>query len=350
MPGPGGGSHGGGFGGGSRGGGFGGGSRGGGFGGGSRGGGFGGGPRGGGPRGPHGGGFGPRPPRRPRGPRFFGGYYGPHRYYGPGGGCLGGLLGIIILPIILILVAALMLIGVFSSAFGAVTSGGDILYDEIEFQDYANAEYGKAFGASSAYEDNLLIVFLTAEDTDGYYAIPFIGDNIQQSITDMFGDGQTAFGRAVNGSIHDQYVYTLSSDLRAVMEIMTTLVKDLDLDSSFRTETDQSRMTESHVVNYTDLSLSEATVDPALQAFTEATGIPVVIVIDTEEAVFGRTITGDDVWAIIIVVALIVLAIVLLVRGLRNRKNNGGDGNDDEDNNTDNQGDNYQRSTGHYSR
>lgn len=108
MPGPGGGSHGGGF--------SGGGSRGG-------GGGFGGGPRGGGPRG---GGFGPRP-----GPHFWG-----PRFYGPRfGGCLGGLFGMIMVPVVLLLVLVLLFFGTIVDSFRAIGTGGVIAYNEETFQD-----------------------------------------------------------------------------------------------------------------------------------------------------------------------------------------------------------------------
>ena len=148
MPGPGGGSRGGGFGGGSRGGGFGGGgSRGGGFGGGSRG--FGGGF--GGPHHHHH--YGYWGPRRP----FFGGWYG----RGYGGGCLGGLLGILLLPIILLLVVSILLVSIVGSAVANVANGGSIYYDEAAFQQYADDQYAAEFSSYSNYENNILIVFLT---------------------------------------------------------------------------------------------------------------------------------------------------------------------------------------------
>ena len=136
MAGPGGGSRGGGFGGGSRGGGFGGGSgggSGGGFGGGSRGGGFGG----------YRGGYYHRPRygyyRRPL---FFG--FGP-RYYG-GGGCLGGFLGALMAPLVLLLIVGVMMFAMVGSALTNVSNGGVISYDEAQFHAYADREYYKAFG------------------------------------------------------------------------------------------------------------------------------------------------------------------------------------------------------------
>ena len=117
MPGPGGGSRGGGFGGGSRGGGFGGGGFGGGFGGGHRG-------------GPHFGGY----HYGPRGPHF-------HRHYGyGGGGCLGGLLGMLMAPIIILFAAVVGFFGLFGSALTNISNGGQVQYNERTFQDYANEQ------------------------------------------------------------------------------------------------------------------------------------------------------------------------------------------------------------------
>ena len=320
MAGPGGGSRGGGFGGGSRGGGFGGG-HGGGFGGGSRGGGgFGGGHRG--PGGFHGG------PHRPyhHGPHF--GYYhrprffswwGP-RYYGyGGGGCLGGFIGALMAPFILLLVVGLMLFAMIGSTLANVANGGIISYSEEKFQDYANTEYYKAFGNSKATEDNILIVLLTNEESDGYYCIAWVGDNINDSINRMFGDDTTAFGQSIIASVNDYYAYSLDSNLAMVMNIMTEKVTDLNLNSSFKKTYSHDNSPASHLVNYTDLSLTEETVNDSLVAFTEETDIPVVIVVEDMEAVFGKNMPMGDILVLLILAVLAVVAIVSIVRVVKDR-------------------------------
>lgn len=307
MPGPGGGSRGGGFGGGSRGG-RSGGSRGGGFGGGSHG-----------SRRPYGGfGMGPRGPHRPY---YRGGMFG-RRYYGGGGGCLGGLFGMLLMPIILLVFVVACLISFFGSAFTSVSNGGEIRYDEAAFQEYANTQYAAEFGASSAYENNLLLVFLTNEEADGYYAIAWVGDNIRSEINELFGDEYTAFGRAVTNSINDEYyAYSLGSNLAAVMDKMTDEVARLNLESSFRSGSGDASPIPSHLTNHTTLSISEESVGNALKSFTEETGIPTVIVVDTMENVFGKTISAGDLVTVIIMIVLAILAIYLIVRTIRNRKN-----------------------------
>ncbi len=308
MAGPGGGSRGGGFGGGSRGGGFGGGS-GGGFGGGSRGGGFG----GGGYRGGYRGGFYHRP--HYYGPRFFG--FGP-RYYG-GGGCLGGFIGALMAPFILLMIVAVMMFAMIGTTLDNVANGGVISYDEATFQEYANTEYYKAFGNSDATEDNLLIVVLTNEETDGYYCIAWIGDNVQDRIINMFGDETTPFGQSIIASIPDYYAYSLDSNLATVMNTMSGKIQNLGLSSSFKKTYSHDKSPASHLVNYTDLALTEETVNDALVSFTEETGIPAVIVVEEMETVFGKSLPAGDIMILLILGVLGVVAIVAIVRVVKNR-------------------------------
>ena len=315
MPGPGGGSRGGGFGGGSRGGGFGGGPRGGGFGGG-----FGGGPHHHGPRGPHG----PWGPWRPRG-FFFGGWRRPYYY---GGGCLGGLLGIILLPVILLLVVSLLLFSIVGSAVANVANGGTVYYNEATFQQYADDQYAAEFSSYSNYENNLLIVFLTNEEADGYYVLAWVGDNIDTEINYMFGDETSTFGRVVQGAVNrEYYAYSLDSNLASVMYQMANRIEGLNLKSSFNVPKTSTTPPTSHLTNHTSLSLTEETVNDALTTFTEKTDIPVVIVVDTMENVFGKTLPMGDIITVLILLVLLGIAIYLIIRKTKEHKKNGGNQN-----------------------
>ena len=309
-------------------------------GGGSRGGGFGGGHHG--PGGFHGG---PRGPYH-RGPRFGYGYYhrprffgwwGP-RYYGyGGGGCLGGLMGALLAPLILLLLVGVMMFGMIGSSLANVANGGIISYSEEKFQDYANTEYYKAFGNSKATEDNILIVVLTNEESDGYYCIAWVGDNINDNINRMFGDDTTAFGQSVIASVNDYYAYSLDSNLAMVMTTMTEKVTDLNLSSSFKKNYNHENSPASHLVNYTDLPMTEETVNDALVAFTEETDIPVVIVVEDMETVFGKNIPAEDIFILLVLGALGVVAIVAIVRVVKNRsKFKDGNPEDDDRNDKDN--------------
>ena len=228
----------------------------------------------------------------------------------------------IMLPIFLIAFSLLIIISVFGSAFGAVASGGSVVYNEKAFQNYAMTQYSAEFGESGdAYEDNLLVVFLTNEEADGYYCIAIVGDNIRSEITDMFGNEYTTFGRTMQDSIdYDDYTYSLSSGLARVMERMTEAVERKGLDSSFYFDESHEDSPESHVTNHGTLSVNEKTIERALIEFTEKTDIPAVIVIDSMETVFGKGFTGDDIFVIIIALIFIALAVYMIVQAVKKNK------------------------------
>jgi len=305
MPGPGGGARGGG---GSRGG-F---SGGGGFGGGRRGGGFGGGPRG--------------PYHHHRG--FYGGYWGPRRY-GYGGGCLGGMLSMLMLSFFLIIFSGVILLSTIGSAFSNVTRGGVSTYDEYKIQDYADQQYAVEFGATKDYEDNLLIVFLVEDEEYYDYAfIAWMGDHVNTRINYMFGNEQSEFGRAIASSAinSETYKYALDSGIAAVMYNMTDRVEDLGLESSYTCK-NQDRDYKSHLTNNTSIDLNESTVNTALEHFTSTTGIPVVVVVEDIEDVFPKTISFADIVTVIFAIGMIVVAIVLIVKAVKaNKKKSEDDG------------------------
>lgn len=339
MPGPGGGARGGGGSRGGGGGGFGGGSRGGGgFGGGPRGGGFGGGPRGGGPHGGFGGGM-HHPPhggwhhRPPHGgwhhrPYRGGWFHRPH--YSGGGGCLGGLVGLVLVPVILIFVVVVGLISSVGSMFSGFSQGGTAAYgtsyDENAFQDYADDQYAAEFGSSTAYEDNILLVFLTEdEEFYDYHYIAWVGDHIAPDINELFGSDTTELGHAIASSVNvNSYKYSLDSNLAQVIQTMESHIVSKGLTSSFTCEENHAQV-ESHLTNKTTLDLTKETVNAALTSFTDATGIPIVVVVEDMDTVFAQqTSSGNVLKTVLLIVAavvLVVLAIVLIVRAARKGKN-----------------------------
>ena len=283
-PGGGGGSRGGGgFGGGS----FGGGSRGGsgGFGGGSfggsHGGSFGGSHNGGSFGGHHGGHFGGHHHHH-HGPHF----WGPRRRTYVGGGCS---------SIIFIAVFIIFMIAFFMIPKEGITIdfGEEDMYDEATMQDYANDKYMQYFGSSSAVEDNILLVFLTNEACDGYYTIAWIGDNIADDINYMFGE-YTEYGDALYNNVDEYFAYSFDSDLADVIETMTKHITNLGLDSSFYWESDRSNLADSKFVNMTSMDLTTEIVHIALTDFTAKTGIPMVVVVDSAEKVFGVNTATDN--------------------------------------------------------
>ena len=287
-PGGGGGSRGGGgFGGGS----FGGGSRGGGgFGGGSfggsHGGSFGGSHSGGSFGGSHGGSFGGHHHHH-HGPHFHGPFRPRRRVY-VGGGFGGGCFTAIVIALFFLFGAFWLL----SPADNITINWGDeaivdgIVYDEATMQDYANDKYMQYFGSSGAVEDNILLVLLTNEACDGYYTIAWVGDNVADDINYMFGE-YTEYGDALYNNIDEYFAYSLDSDLADVIKTMTQHITQLGLDSSFYWESDRSNLADPKFVNMTTMELTTEIVMGALNDFIDKTGIPMVIVVDSAEKVFG---------------------------------------------------------------
>ena len=302
MPGPGGGSRGGGFGGG--------GSRGGGGFGGGRPGGFGG----------HHGGFGGHyhHPHHHHRPYFYGGWYPRRRYYYGGGGCLGGLVGALIAPIIILAFVALFVTTAFGGIMANIQRGGSVIYDEADFQDYADMRYAEEFGESTAYEDNLMLVFLVNEQSDEYYTIAWCGYNINSRITDMFGNEYTNYGQAVQSSIPAYYEHSLSQNLASIVDKMADRIGRLGLSSSFLREEDRSVTVPSHLTNHSRLSLSEQTVERALTDFTEQTDIPIVIVVDNVEDVFRKSM-GGSLMPLLVMLLFVGVAISMIVSAIKNR-------------------------------
>lgn len=267
----------------------------------------------------HGGGGGGGFHGSPRGSGFHGGrhYYGGgfwHRpyYYGGGGGCLGGIFGAIMAIILAIIIVVVFVIAIFGSSFETLKNGGTITYNENKFQDYANSQYMAEFGSSPAYEDNILIVFLTYEDYNEYDYIAWVGDNIKYDINVLFGAEGTELGRAMYSEVNQtSYKYSLDSNLAAVMRKMKEKIASLGLGSSFEKQYEHGGI-KSHSKNYTEVALSAETLDAALVEFTDSTGIPVVVVVEDAVDVFGKTTPGSAI-AVIVIAAIVLIVIIALI-------------------------------------
>ncbi len=228
-----------------------------------------------------------------------------------------------IAPVMILIFVAIMLFSVVGGSFSRVAGGGTSDYDEATLQAYADDRYAEYFSSHpDTYEDNILIVFLTNEECDGYDCIAWVGDNVSYSILEAF-DVSGAFGQAVYDSVNETYyAYSLDSNLASVMHLMTEEVDSLGLESSFKKPAAAGiERPESGFYNLTELSLTDGTVREAVLEFSEETGIPTVIVVDTVENVYGKTVDSGDIFVVIISIALAGLAIFLIVRAIKKRAN-----------------------------
>lgn len=310
MPGPGGGSRGGGFGGGSRGGGAGGsrgGSFGGGYSGGSRGG-MGGGPRGPMHHGPHHHGphwFGPRW-YRPRPIFIFGG----SRHYGSGGGNgsdnqnNGGCMSSTFMTVITVFVLIMFLIAAVSLVLGG-DPNSNIIYGESAFQRYANDQYYAIFGDTDNFEENILLVYTVYEGYDGFECIAWVGDDIPTSINLMLT------GDTISKNIADHYEFQLAKGIAMSVEEMTNKLSQ----TSETVDTSYSKL-----VNKSSLNVSESTVNKALVAFAEKTGYNISVVIADGEDVFGTSIDVGKVIGIIFIILIVVMIIMVISSNVNSKK------------------------------
>ena len=256
---------------------------------------------------------------------YGGGWHRTGRYGSTG--CCGTFFGGIILILMIFFMVWV------TDDTGTNVTYDDFGYNEELFQDFANEQYEAEFGRSSAYEDNLLITVLTCDDYYNFYYIAWVGDHIDYEINSLLGNNDTTLGRAMNNCISStNYKYSLDSDLARVMMTMSAEIQALGLNSSYTCTEDHSQV-QSHLTNRTGLDMTTATVNDALTAFTDATGIPVVIVVEDVEEVFGSEPSRENSrspeasavpWKNVVVLAVmgvvLVAAVVFAVKAVR-RKN-----------------------------
>lgn len=252
----------------------------------------------------------------------------------------------LILPIILILFAALMVLNAVSSAFSNVTRGGISKYDEMKFQDYANEQYEAEFGsAKESYEDNILLVFVVEDEAYYDYSfIAWVGDNIKPRISDMFGNEQTEFGRAIqqSGINSENYKYSLDSGIISVISRMQGHIEALGLNSSFTTPNSGAKV-KSHINNNTAIDLNDTQVNNSLAEFTEKTGIPIVVIVEDIEDVFPKKLEFADIFTVVLAIVMIVVAIVLIVKSVKKKKNSGGNGSNNNNRHNNNNRGSYEK-------
>lgn len=220
---------------------------------------------------------------------------------------------IMFVAIFVIMILALFITGI-GSVFGACTVGGVNSYDESTMQNYANKQYAAAFGDTADYEGNILLVFTVYEDFNGYETIAWVGYNIDDRISEMYGNEYTKYGQTVMGAIPDHYEYSLSKNLQSIVNKMA-IETEVYSRANGNVDTRFSRL-----INNSSLSLSEETVNSALVDFTQRTGINIAIVVADGETVFGEAATTSG--AIMIIAAIILVVVVVLA--IKNGRKSGG--------------------------
>ena len=226
------------------------------------------------------------------------------------------------LPIILLLFAGIFVFVSISELIVAIANGGVVQYNERAFGDYADAQYYAAFSEyADTYDDNILIVFTTTEDADGYYTIVWAGDNITNEVSYLFTENR-AYGVSLNKNINTaDYKYALDKNLAMVIDDMATAVSAYE---SFIEESVGEKAPSRVINNDEALSFTTQTVQKSLDKFTEKTDIPIVLVIDDEEAVFGKTFPMGTLVLGLISIGIMVFAVVWIVKSVKAKKESAG--------------------------
>lgn len=210
----------------------------------------------------------------------------------------------ILLPIVLVIVIVALI-------FGGLFNGIQVEYSEEDFQDYANERYFEYFGTEKDYEDQLLLVVLVENDDYHYIDyMPWMGTHIDNSVRNMFGDGQTQLAQLLDENVTSFYKYSLSSDLANVFDALTEKIGTLNLESSFTCKTEHGAPT-AQFVNESRLSIDSSTLETALNNFATETGISTVVLVANMDDVQPTSYTGLIVSLVLI--AVIVIIVILLI-------------------------------------
>ena len=251
-----------------------------------------------------------------------GGYYGGGYYRRPFfGGFFGGLLGIILFPIIAIFLCVILLIANLYTTISVIAQGGEIVYDEAVFQKHALEQYDKYIAPNDkAYEDYLFINFLTYEDNYEYNYMGLVGRNVKSKIIKMMGNNNTELGYAIGSSVSQNYENSLDVSLVMAMDTLAEEVLYVNGNSSPYNEESGGEHKSSMLVNHTALNMDEKSVNSGLERFTEQTGLPVIILVETAESVFGKTMPVANIIFSVISLIIIIGCVVFIVLKVKRKK------------------------------
>ncbi len=247
-------------------------------------------------------------------------------------------------PIILSIFLIILFIGVIGSLFRTpnpdrVQDDFGQNYNEAAFQRAADEKYADYFDHDETYEDNILLYFLVEEGCEDIYFIAWVGDNINYDISYLFGNNESEFGQAIYNNVANYYAYSLDTNLASVINEMQKHILSLELESSFIKEPaigadpaeskliDLTYRTSDGGRSDTEPQLTASTVNDALRAFAETTGIRTIIAVDYIDNVFpdeessGCAVSGTSVFAVFAIVFLVVVIIIVTKNSKKEKEN-----------------------------
>ena len=221
---------------------------------------------------------------------------------------------VFILPIAIgIITTIFMLVFMFN-----LTKDTGVRYNEKRFIEYAEECYIEEFKDSKAYEDNLLIVVLTDRSYNECYYISYVGNHIEDKISDIFGNENSEFGQMMNFEFSSNYRYSFDKDISTVMNTCMYRIISKKLEDSFTCDEIHENV-DSYIVNKTKIEFDEAIVNESLNKFTEKTDIPVVIVLDNARNVFYPGLSNVTIFTGGLFLSMAALFTFLLIRAIKKK-------------------------------
>lgn len=160
-------------------------------------------------------------------------------------------------------------------------------YNEAALEQCAAQHYEQVFGKSEAYEDNLVLTFVVWPDNCDYSYITWVGDHVNDTTYDLLGGNESYLGQTLSREISESYEYSLCEDLEQTLALLAEQIRTCSPKGCYTCDEDHSG-TGSVLINNSRVSLHENRLQSALDAFTEAMGIPIALVIEDAETLFGE--------------------------------------------------------------
>ena len=224
-------------------------------------------------------------------------------------------------PVIMAVIAVAIALFLIPSMLRPVSTEGSVTFDESTIEDFADDHYYAAFGDLKDTEDEILLVYLINEARDGYYCVTWVGDHINAEIDNAFGDGTgSRYWRAVTDNVSDEFGDCLETDIAAVVEEMTDIVKEMDVSSSFDRKKCEGYPAFVPVVeNNTDIP-TDKKLSAALRKFTAETSIPIAVVIDEQLPLLQKDRRSALIVSIVFPGVLLTIAAVSVVNIMKSKR------------------------------
>lgn len=266
-------------------------------------------------------------------------------YGGQGGRGNVTLFNVIATPLLIIILTSVLLTVQLVGLIGALVKGGEIVYEEVALTNYVDGVYngqfkkhnGKVVEGKNAQQSGIAILFFYNEDKGIIEHTVKMGTNVSSKVQAAFSGETSAMNKYLTEKVNKEgRKDSLAKVLTGLMKELGEEIDGYDLTSPFVQKTELDKVPASAAIimpvekkNEKAQPLTtedgtalmsvadEATLSKAMVEFTNKTGIPVVMSIDTSVRAFGRTIPTSDIFMVVLLMVVLALCIVNLVKKIR---------------------------------